>query len=433
MIGYYFGLALHSLKRNRVLTALMILAVGLGIGASMTTLTVLHVLSGDPLPGKSDRVFRVQLDAEAMQGYKPGGEPPEHLTRLDAETLLAQRKAQRQAMMSGGAARVDAGITGRAPQQTDVRFTTADFFPMFQVPLRHGRTWTPEEDQAHGRLAVISDELNSALFAGEDSTGRSIRVNGQDLRIIGVLGPWRPIPKFYDLNTGRFRAVEGVFLPFTTARDLKISFQGSSTCWGEGGTDMYDVNAPCAWLQYWVELAAPADRADYLRYLDNYSAQQREMGRYARPVNVRLRSVTDYLLYKQVIPSDVRLQVWLAFGFLAVCLVNTIALLLATFLRRAPEISLRRALGASRLDIFRQCLVEAGTVGIAGGVAGLCLASVGLWAIRQQPASYAALAHLDLKMLLMTLGLALVSSVLAGLLPAWQAMKFEPASQLKSE
>lgn len=433
MIGYYFGLALHSLKRNRVLTALMILAVGLGIGASMTTLTVLHVLSGDPLPGKSDRVFRVQLDAEAMQGYKPGGEPLEHLTRLDAETLLAQRKAQRQAMMSGGAARVDAGIAGRAPQQTDVRFTTADFFPMFQVPLRHGRTWTPEEDQAHGRLAVISDELSSALFAGEDSTGRSIRVNGQDLRIIGVLGPWRPIPKFYDLNTGRFRAVEGVFLPFTTARDLKISFQGSSTCWGEGGTDMYDVNAPCAWLQYWVELAAPADRADYLRYLDNYSAQQREMGRYARPVNVRLRSVTDYLLYKQVIPSDVRLQVWLAFGFLAVCLVNTIALLLATFLRRAPEISLRRALGASRLDIFRQCLVEAGTVGIAGGVAGLCLALVGLWAIRQQPASYAALAHLDLKMLLMTLGLALVSSVLAGLLPAWQAMKFEPASQLKSE
>ena len=51
MFGYYFNLALRSLRRNKVLTALMVLAIALGIGASMTTLTVLHLLSGDPLPG----------------------------------------------------------------------------------------------------------------------------------------------------------------------------------------------------------------------------------------------------------------------------------------------------------------------------------------------------------------------------------------------
>ena len=53
MFGYYLDLALRSLKRNPVLTGLMVLAIALGIGASMTTLTVLHVLSGDPLPGRS--------------------------------------------------------------------------------------------------------------------------------------------------------------------------------------------------------------------------------------------------------------------------------------------------------------------------------------------------------------------------------------------
>ena len=53
MFGYYLDLAVRSLKRNRVLTALMVLAVAMGIGACMTTLTVLHVLSGDPLPGRS--------------------------------------------------------------------------------------------------------------------------------------------------------------------------------------------------------------------------------------------------------------------------------------------------------------------------------------------------------------------------------------------
>lgn len=432
MVGYYIGLALHSLRRNKVLTALMILAIGLGIAASTTTLTVLHVLSGDPLPGKSDRVFRVQLDAASLQGYQPGCEPDEQVTRLDAETLLSQAQGARQAMMSGGGARVDAGVDGRAPQQTDVRFTTADFFPMFQVPLRYGRTWTAAEDASHARVAVISEELNAALFGGADSTGRTIRVAGGELHVIGVLSAWRPVPKFYDLNTGKFRAVEGLFLPFTTSRDLAMKFQGSSTCWGSN-SDMYDLNAPCAWLQYWVELPGVADASDYMRYLENYAAVQHETGRYARPVNVRLRSVSDYLQFKQVVPSDVRMQVWLAFGFLAVCVLNTVALLLAKFLRRTSEISLRRALGASRIDVFAQCLVEAAVIGAAGGALGLLLAWLGLWAVRQQPVSYAALAHLDMAMLLVSLAIALASSLLAGALPAWRAMQVEPASQLKAE
>ena len=56
MFAYYLDLALRSLKRNKVLTALMVLSIALGIGASMTTLTVLHVLSGDPLPGRSAHI-----------------------------------------------------------------------------------------------------------------------------------------------------------------------------------------------------------------------------------------------------------------------------------------------------------------------------------------------------------------------------------------
>ena len=60
---YYLDLARRSFARHRVLTALMVVAIALGIGTSMTTLTVLYLLSGDPLPGKSERTFYVQLDA----------------------------------------------------------------------------------------------------------------------------------------------------------------------------------------------------------------------------------------------------------------------------------------------------------------------------------------------------------------------------------
>jgi putative ABC transport system permease protein len=182
-----------------------------------------------------------------------------------------------------------------------------------------------------------------------------------------------------------------------------------------------------------VELGTPAQAADYKKYLDDYSDQQRRAGRFERPNNTRLRNVMQWLDNQQVVPNDVRLQVWLAFGFLLVCLVNTIGLLLAKFLRRSGEIGVRRALGAPKRAIFAQALVEAGTVGLAGGILGLGLAELGLWAVRQQNTNMAALVHLDGKMLLMTFALAIAASLLAGLLPAWRAMRISPSVQLKTQ
>jgi putative ABC transport system permease protein len=204
-------------------------------------------------------------------------------------------------------------------------------------------------------------------------------------------------------------------------------------CWGNAEGDSTGLNAPCVWVQFWVELATPAKAADYRAFLANYSEQQRSAGRFERPTNVHLRNVMEWLDYHQVVPSDVRLQTWLAFGFLLVCLLNTVGLLLAKFLGRSSQIGIRRALGATRGAIFAQCLVEAGTVGLVGGLLGLGLAWLGLWAVRQQPAGYAELAHMDGAMLLATFTLALVASVLAGLLPAWRACQVAPAIQLKSQ
>ncbi len=75
--------------------------------------------------------------------------------------------------------------------------------------------------------------------------------------------------------------------------------------------------------------------------------------------------------------------------------------------------------------------MEAGTIGLAGGIGGLGLAWLGLWAVRQQPVDYAALAHLDITMLL-TFAIAIAASLLAGILPSWRAIQVAPALQLKS-
>ena len=433
MFGYYLNLAVRSFKRNKALTALMVLAIALGIGASMTTLTVFHVLSGDPIPAKSDRLFYVQLDPESMRGFRPGEEPARPMTRFDSEALLKQKRGLRQTLMSGGNVVLSSDKPGSSPQLVDARYAASDFFPMFDVPLRYGRGWTAGEDEAKARVAVISRELNDKQFGGADSTGKTLRIDGNDFRIVGVLDAWRLVPRFYDLYSDNYGETEGVFLPFSTSRELKMGTQGSTDCWDDTGGDSRALNAPCTWVQYWVELESAGKAGDYRNYLVNYSNQQRAAGRFERPANVRLRNVVELLEFNKIVPGDVRLQLWLALGFLLVCLVNTVGLLLAKFLRRSGEIGVRRALGASRTEIFKQCLVEAGTVGLAGGLLGLLLALLGLWAVRQQPASYASLAHLDGPMLLLTFTLAVLASLLAGILPAWRAMQITPAVQLKSQ
>ncbi|MGY1458697.1 MULTISPECIES: ABC transporter permease [unclassified Luteimonas] len=433
MFGYYARLALRSFRRNKMLTALMVLAIALGIGASMTTLTVFHVLSGDPIPGKSDTLFYVQLDADGMDGYVAGEEPDEQLTRFDAEALLRERKGDRQAMMTGGGVSIEPTKQGLNPFVVDARYTSTDFFPMFKVPFAFGSGWSAADDEGSARSIVISSALNAKLFDGANSVGQTVRIDQNDFRVVGVLEEWMPTPRFYDLNLDRYGEVEQVFLPFSTAVGLQLGRNGSMSCWGDSGGEETALNAPCAWIQYWVELDSREKVSTYRQYLDNYSAQQRAAGRFERPVNTRLRSVMEHLDHKRVVPSDVRLQAWLALGFLLVCLVNTVGLLLAKFMRRSGEIGVRRALGASKAAIFAQALVEAAAVGLAGGVLGLVLALLGLWAVRQQPATYAELARLDPAMLLLTFLLAVTASVLAGLLPAWRACQVAPAIQLKSQ
>jgi putative ABC transport system permease protein len=431
MFGYYIDLALHSFRRNVSLTALMIVAIAFGVGASMTTLTVLHVLAADPIPGKSHELYYVQLDHRKANDAKPGEDPPQQVTRYDAETLLRAAKADRQVMMTGGAAAIEPQRQGLTPFFADGRWTSADFFAMFRVPFITGTGWTAEDDNRNAHVAVITRGLADKLFGVVEVVGRTIRVESTEMRITGVIEDWRPAPHFYDLNSGAYTKGEQVFIPFSTSRELKLSRSGNMNCWGESA-EPEAVGAPCEWIQFWVECNSKAKAAAYRDYLVRYSQEQKTAGRFELEPNVRLRDVIDWLDFKQVVPRDARLQTWIALGFLLVCLINTVGLLLTKFLRRSAEIGVRRALGASKRSIFVQLVIESGAIGLVGGVLGLGLAWLGLWAVRHQPASYAELARLDLPMLVATFALALISSLLAGLLPAWRGCQVTPAIQLKS-
>ncbi len=84
MLGYYLQLALRSFGRNKVLTTLMVVTIGIGIGAAMTTLTLYKVLSGDPIPEKSTRLFYPRLEPRTLgRDVSQDPEPMDQLTRFD--------------------------------------------------------------------------------------------------------------------------------------------------------------------------------------------------------------------------------------------------------------------------------------------------------------------------------------------------------------
>ena len=440
MFAYYLDLALRSLKRNKVLTALMVLAIAVGISASMTTLTVMHLLSGDPLPGKSGTLFYVQVDADTTRTGS-NVEPLDMLDYQSATDLWSAHRADRQTLLVDSQLKLRAPGVNLPPLMQTMLSTTADFFPMFDVPFRYGNGWSADDDAKHARVAVISADLNDKLFGGANSVGRTLRLRDSDLRIVGVLKPWRPSPQFYSVRGGRFAdgdtagfyaKPEGVFVPFTSGLEINDGNFQQFTCWHMPDNPGHLQNSPCAWVGLWVELNSAAKVAGYRDFMAGYAAQQKALGRITHADNTRLRSLMQWLDYNGVVPSDVRLQTWLAFAFLAICLFNTVGLLLAKFLRRAGEIGVRRALGASRAAVFAQCLVEAGLIGLLGGAGGLLLTLLGLWLVRSQPIEYADLVHLDTTMFLITFALAVAASLLAGVLPALRASRMAPSLQLKT-
>ncbi|MAB61718.1 MAG: ABC transporter ATP-binding protein, partial [Pseudoalteromonas sp.] len=194
------------------------------------------------------------------------------------------------------------------------------------------------------------------------------------------------------------------------------------------------LNSEMVWLQFWVELKTPAEKQAYQDFLMAYMQEQQKLGRFNREkLTATLRDVNEWMQYNNVVSEDNEILVGLSFMFLAVCLANILGLLLAKFLRRAPEVGVRRALGASKRQIFFQHIVEVAMLGFLGGILGIILAQVGLLGVRQSYSYYQSLATMDLTMLLSAPVIAISTCVIAGLYPAWLVCKTNPAIYLKSQ
>ena len=437
MFSYYRELAFRSLKRSPGLTALMVLTIGFGVAASMTTFSVFRAVSGDPIPWKSSKLFVPQIDMWGPTGRASDGEPPNAMDYTDAVALMRDHRAKLQSAMYQISPSVVPTDAGKHPINISGHAVYSEFFPMLEVPFLYGSGWSADDDNQRAAVTVISSKLNQKLFGGINSVGKTVSMEGKDYRVVGVLNNWNPQPRFYDVvNSGGFSTgVEDVFVPFQRAIDIGIQNDGNTNCNAipkeSGFVGMQ--HSSCVWIAYMAELDDAAAATAYKEYLDGYAHNQQQSGRFSWAPNNRLRDLTAWLDNQKVVPSDTKVSLLVALGLLIVCLVNTAGLLLAKFLRRSSEIGVRRALGAQRSEIYAQFLTEAGIIGLAGGVLGLLFTGVGVacvsWVL---PKDIATLARVDFVLLLLTLLIAVIATLLAGLYPTYRASRVQPAWQLKS-
>lgn len=444
MTGHHLHTAWLNMRRSPWLTGLTVLAIAVGIGSSMTVYSVYRALSRDPIPGKSAQLYAPRLDTlgpdNRDRGIRPGagdGEPDFYMAYKDAVAIRDQGPAPRRAAMYQASFVVRPEEPGAQSYGLVVRATDVDFFDMFEVPFQQdGRShpWSRAENDAGARVVVLSEQVALRLFGTTDVVGRRILLDQHAFLITGVTKRWRPQPRFYDISFNLpipFSSHDTIFVPFSTATALLDGPPaGIPVCPRDrSGRSPVPRNqeeylaSECIWTQLWVELPTEADRKQFDAWLRHYAAAQRSSGRFDWLPTARLRNVRETLVAYSVIPDEYRVAALLAFGFLVACLINAIGLMAARFQRRAGELVLRRALGASRRSLFAQCLTETALLGALGGMGGLLLLALGLWVQGRMMAGTFGLAVHDARLVLLAVLLAVAGAVLAGLYPAWRASR----------
>lgn len=437
MFSYYIQLALKSLKSTPITTLLIVLAIACGIGISMTALTLNHMTGNNPITEKSSQLFAVQLQTSGKTSeWRTSDNMPQQVTYQDATNLMRGLPEYKHTPMFKTGFSVRSLDPKFAPLLRSTRVTTRHFFSMFNIKFLYGAAWSEEVDFNPTLQVVINEDLNQKLFGGGDNTGKEIYLNDKTYQIVGIIEAWQPKPKFYDVNNGAFQSAEEVFIPFVLASVNELASWGNNNGWKDERNDTYQdkLGSEVLWLQYWAELPDDKAKDNFEQFLSGYVAEQKKLARFERDdARGELKDVQQWLDYNKVVGDDSYVLVAVSFMFLMVCLVNSIGLLLAKFLRSAPSVGVRRALGASKEQVFAQHLVEVGLLGLIGGLLGLAFAFLGLTLLKNNFDGFDFVATMDITMFLAAPVIAVSATVLAGIYPAWRVCTTLPSIYLKTQ
>ena len=388
--------------QGRPVTLIAVLALGLGIGANTAIFSVVNAVLLSPLPYR-DPARLVTLLRPQSGPISPGD-------------FVDFRKQASSFETVGAAEASSAGLNGGvAPEQIVGLHLTAEMFPLLGVTPVRGRTFSADDFQpGKNRVLVISHQLWQSRFgAAPDIVGRKVLLDNEAYQVIGVMPPDFRFAPFWITNAEMWAPLD------LTGRENQRGY-----------------NSIRVFARLKPGVSAQSAQADVSRIVANSAAAYPE-------TNAAMRVVVESLADKSIGRLRPALELMLgAVGMvLLIACANVANLALARATARQREIAIRMSLGAQRLRIARQFLIESLLVSIMGAAVGLLLADWGKYALQAmlRPDSGGFTVRLaqwnrieiDGRVLWFTLALAVATGVLFGLAPAITASRGEFNSALK--
>jgi predicted permease len=400
--------AFRMLRKNVVLTLVILASLGIGIGANSAIFSVVDALLLRPLPyPHPDRLAAVWLHSPGIGILRDWPSPGQYIDIQNQNHSFDQ--------MAIAQSRT-ATLTGREqPERVDILSTQSSLLTMLGAKPLLGRTLMPDEDKPGSpAVAILSFGAWQRLFnADPNIVGKSITLNGKAYTVAGVL------ERSFMLNAE--------VMP------------------SEGPMDKIDIFLP---LPLGPDAAQRRGDENYnivVRLKPGVSVEQAQADISVIANGIRIKDKRDTSfgmdvigLQKQVV-GDVRRALLVLLGSVALVLLiacaNVANLLLARAAGREKEVAIRSALGAGWQRLARQLLTESVLLGLLGGAAGLLVARISLWVVRtMKPGNIPRLDEIGINgtVLAFTFGLALATGILFGLAPVWRAIKLDPNSSLKA-
>jgi len=389
--------SIRTLGKNKGFTITAVLTLALGIGATTAIFSVVHAVF-EPMPyPKSDQLVMVWSRARGGRSSVSAGD------FLDWK----QRSTTFQDLCAWSGVSFNVA-TNERPEQVTGSQRTPGFFTMEGLPMFLGRDFLPEEGQpGNDHVVVLSNRLWSHHFgADRNIVGKQIRMNVEPYTVVGVLPPG-----MYDrLNSQLF--VPLVLKPEQITHDSRSMLVMARL---KDGVSLGQAQAEMDGIALQLQSEHPKSNAN--------------LGVSVEPLH--LDFVTD----------KTRRNLWLLLGavgfLLLIACVNVANLLLARGTSRQREVALRAALGASRMRLFAQFLIESFVLALIGGALGILLAGMIIDAIEavMPPVGTMLPSEADIRISIPVLLFTIVVTGIAGLLfgsaPAWQATRLDLNEVLK--
>lgn len=407
--------SLRGLRKNLGFTAIVVLTLALGIAANTTVLSWISATLLSPIPGVARTSDLVTIDRGDRNGYATPPFSYPDLRDLSERTQTFSRiLGYHNDYMS---------LTGVAkPERIFGALTTASYFDVLGVRAILGRTFLPEEGTpgAGRAVIVIGYAVWQNHFAGDPQiVGKTIQINRHPYTVIGVA------PRDFTGCATGLRAE--LWIPLPMDRDVwggnRIDYRGSVWLNALGklraGVTKNQAEAELNLLMQGIVERFPEDHRDRSNEISLDPLWRSPFG-----LNGFLYRVLPMLL-------------GLAGVLLLLACANVASLLLVRSVGRRREIAIRIGMGASTTQIIRQFLIESLLLGLLGGTAAIAIA---MWTSRSLvaffPPSNLPLtndAHIDQRVLFVTLAVSILAAIVFGILPALRASSLPVQDVLKEE